>query len=164
MDKTYLPYLIMAVALIFMIRRNLAARRIRAGTLWVLPLILIAIAALAIAQTPPHDALGVAILAVGAAAGAAAGWYRGKLTHITLDPETGVLTGKGSVMGLVVILGLLVARQAIRAWAVSHPDKGGMAVAIADAVFLCGFVTLIVARLEMWLRCRKLMAGTATAA
>lgn len=163
MPQSYIPYLIMAVALIFMIRRNLAARRIRAETLWIMPVLLIAIGALAVAQTPPHNITGVAILAVGALGGAAAGWYRGKLTHISLDADTGVLTGKGSVVGLAIILGLLVARQAIRAWAQTHPDKSGVAVAIADAAFLFGFATVIVARLEMWLRCRKLMSGVATA-
>ncbi len=164
MPQNYVPYLVMAVAIIFMIRRNLASRRIQAGTLWVFPLILIAIAALTIAQSPPHDSVGVAILAIGALAGAVAGWYRGKFTHITLDAQTGVLTGKGSAVGLVLILALLVARYAIRTWAASHPDKGGIAIAIADAAFLAGFATLIVSRLEMWLRCRKLMAGAAPAA
>ena len=164
MPQNYIAYLVMAVAIIFMIRRNLASRRIRAETLWVFPVILIAIAALAISQTPPHNALGIAILAVGAVAGAVAGWYRGKFTHITLDAETGVLTGKGSAVGLMLILALLVARYAIRTWAATHPDKAGMAVAIADAAFLAGFATLIVSRLEMWLRCRKLMAAAAPAA
>jgi hypothetical protein len=164
MPQNYVAYLVMAVAIIFMIRRNLRSRRIRAETLWVVPVILLAIAGLAVAQTPPHDAAGVAILAVGALGGAAAGWYRGKSTHIALDPATGVLTGRGSVVGLMLILVLLMARYAIRAWAASHPDTGGIAVAVADAAFLFGFATLIVARLEMWLRCRRLMAGAAPAA
>lgn len=164
MPQNYVAYLVMAVAIIFMIRRNLSSRRIRAETLWVFPVILIAIAALSISQNPPHDALGVAILAVGALGGAVAGWYRGKFTRITLDAETGVLTGKGSAVGLMLILVLLVARYAIRTWAASHPDKSGIAVAIADAAFLAGFATLIVARLEMWLRCRKLMAANGSAA
>jgi len=164
MPQNYVVYLVMALAIIFMIRRNLASRRIRAETLWVFPVMLIAIAVLSISQNPPHNAVGVAILTLGALAGAVAGWYRGKFTHITLDAETGVLTGKGSAVGLMLILVLLVARYAIRTWAASHPDKGGIAVAVADAAFLAGFATLIVARLEMWLRCRKLMAGSASAA
>jgi hypothetical protein len=164
MPKEYIPYLIMAVALIFMIRRSLAARPIKAGTLWIFPVILAAMAVLIIARSPPHNTLGVAILAAGGLGGAVAGWYRGKLTRITLDAETGVLTQKGSAIGLILILALLVARQAIRTWAETHPDHSGIAVAITDAAFLFGFVTLIVARLEMWLRCRKLMAAGASAA
>ena len=56
------------------------------------------------------------------------------------------------------------ARYAIRAWALTRPDKGGIATAIADAAFVAGFATLIVSRLEMWLRCRKLMARNVSAA
>ena len=164
MDKSYIIYLVMAAAIILMIRRNMRANRIRIGTLWVMPVILLLIAALTVAQSPPHDALGIAIVAAGAMGGAVAGWRRGKLTHITLDSETGVLTGKVSAIGLIIILGLMVARYAIRAWAQTHPDKSGVAVAIADAAFLLGFATLIVSRLEMWLRCRKLMAARTVAA
>jgi membrane protein CcdC involved in cytochrome C biogenesis len=164
MPQNYIPYIVMAVAIIFMIRRNLRSRRIRAETLWVFPVILLAIAGLTVAQNPPHDATGVAILAAGAVGGAVAGWYRGKFTHISLDAETGELTGKGSAIGLIIILGLLVARYAIRTWATTHPDKGGIAIAVADAAFLFGFATLIVSRLEMWLRCRKLMAASTPAA
>jgi hypothetical protein len=164
MPQTYIPYLIMAAALILMIRRNLRANRIRVQTLWIFPVVLLLIAGLSIGQSPPRDALGIAILAAGVVAGAVAGWYRGKFTHITLDAETGMLTGKGSVIGLVLILALFIARYAVKSWTQTHPDHSGIAVAIADAAMAMGFVTLIVARLEMWLRCRKLMAAGATAA
>ena len=164
MPQTYIPYLIMAAALILMIRRNLRANRIRVQTLWVFPVVLVLIAGLSIGQTPPRDAIGIAILAAGVAAGAIAGWYRGKFTHITLDAETGVLTGRGSAIGLVLILALFIARYAVRTWTQTHPDHSGIAVAIADAAMAMGFLTLIVARLEMWLRCRKLMTAGAQAA
>ena len=164
MDNSYIVYLVMAAAVILMIRRNLRANRIRVETLWIRPAVLLLIAVLTVVQQPPHSAIGIAILVAGAAGGAVAGWYRGKLTHITLDAQTGVLTGKGSAIGLIIVLGLMVARYAIRAWAQSHPDHSGVAVAIADAAFLFGFATLIVARLEMWLRCRKLMAAGVSAA
>ncbi len=165
MPQNYIPYLIMAVALIFMIRRNLSSRRIRANTLWIFPVLLTAIAVLAVSQSPPRDAVGIAIVGAATLAGAVAGWYRGKFTHITLDAETGILTGKGSIVGLAIILGLFMARYAVMTWARTHPDHGGIAVIVADGALLFGFATLIVARLEMWLRCRKLMeAGAASAA
>jgi Protein of unknown function (DUF1453) len=164
MDKSYIVYLVMAAAVILMIRRNMRANRIRVETLWIRPAILLLIAVLTVVQQPPHSTIGIAILVAGAIGGAVAGWYRGKLTHITLDAETGVLTGKGSAIGLIIVLGLMIARYAIRTWAQSHPDHSGVAVAIADAAFLFGFATLIVASLEMWLRCRKLMAAGISAA
>ena len=157
--QSYLPYLVMALALVFMIRRNLRSRRIRVETLWVFPVLLVLIAAITLAESPPRDMLGVGVLVLVAVAGAVAGWYRGKFTRITLDEETGVLTGKGSVVGLVLILVLYVGRYAVVAWARSHPDHSGTAVLAADAALVLGFATLIVSRLEMWLRCRKLMAA-----
>lgn len=164
MPQNYIPYLVMAVALIFMIRRNLRSRRIRAETLWIFPVLLIAIAALSIAQRPPRDAFGIAGVVLATLAGAVAGWYRGKFTHITLDAESGVLTGKGSIIGLALILAIYVGRYAVISWAQSHPEQGGAAVVIADCALVFGFATLIVSRLEMWLRCRQLMAGAASAA
>lgn len=163
MPNHYIPYLVMALAIIFMIRRNLRSRRIRADTLWIFPVLLVAIAALSLAQHPPRDAVGIGAVVLAALAGAVAGWYRGKFTHISLDAETGVLTGKGSIVGLALILALYVGRYAVVTWAQTHPDKSGGAVLAADCVLVFGFATLIVARLEMWLRCRKLMAGAAAA-
>ena len=162
MDRTYIGYLVMALALIFLIRRSMGAvrgRRIRAGTLWVIPVLLILIAALTLAVTPPRDMIGIGVLAVVAIVGGVIGWYRGKFTHITLDPETGVLTGKNSPIGMMLILGLYVVRYAVQTWARTHPDHSGNAVLAADAAMVLGFATLIVSRLEMWLRCRKLMAA-----
>lgn len=163
MPQSYIPYLIMAVALIFMIRRNLRSRRIKAETLWVFPVLLVLIAGVTIAQSPPRDAIGIVVLVLVAIAGAVAGWYRGKFTIITLDETTGVLTGKGSVVGLMLILLLYVGRYAVVAWARSHPDHSGTAVLAADAAMVLGFATLIVSRLEMWLRCRRLMAARTAA-
>ena len=164
MPQTYIPYLIMAVAMVFMIRRNLAARRIYAGTLWIFPVLLVVIAALTIVQSPPRDSFGIAVVTAAALAGAVAGWYRGKFTHITLDAETGVLTGRGSVVGMVLILALYVGRYAVIDWTRTHPDHSGTAVVAADSALLFGFATLIVSRLEMWVRCRKLMADGTSAA
>ena len=78
MPQTFIPYLIMAAALILMIRRNLRANRIRVQTLWIFPVVLLLIAAVSIGQSPPRDAVGIAILAAGVAAGAVA-WLAGPI-------------------------------------------------------------------------------------
>ncbi len=128
------------------------------------PVLLVAIAAMTIAQSPPRDPSGIAVLVLATLAGAGVGWQRGRLTRITLDAGTGVLTGQGSVWGLTLILALLAARYGVIAWARSHPDHGGWAVVAADAALLFGYATLIVSRLEMFVRCRKLMTQRAAAA
>ena len=55
-------------------------------------------------------------------------------------------------------------RYAVVAWARSHADASGTAMVAVDAALLFGFATLIVSRLEIWLRCRKLMTAAAAAA
>ena len=68
------------------------------------------------------------------------------------------------MIGLVLILVIYVGRYAVVTWAQTHPDQSGTAVVIADSALVFGFATLIVARLEMWLRCRRLMAAGVPAA
>ena len=164
MDKTYIPYLITAVAMVFLIRRTLRSRTVRIETMWIIPVLLIAIAVLVIVQAPPREPVGVAALVISALAGAALGWQRGRFTHITIDQGTGALTSKGSVWGLVLVLGLFVIRQAVRTWAMSQPRHSEIAIVVADAATVLGFATVIVARLEMYLRCRKLLANGGVAA
>jgi hypothetical protein len=164
MPHNYVAYLVMALALVFVIRRTLRSRTIRAETLWVIPALLVAIAAVTIAQSPPRDLAGIAVLVLATLAGAGVGWQRGRLTRITLDAETGALTGQGSIWGLLLILLLLAARYGVITWAHTHPDHGGWAVVAADAALLFGYATLIVARLEMFVRCRKLMTDRTAAA
>jgi hypothetical protein len=164
MPQNYATYLIMALAMVFVVWRTLRIRTIRVDTLWMFPALLVALAAMTIAQSPPHDPAGIAVLVLGALAGTAVGWQRGRLTRIALDAETGVLTGQGSVWGVTLILALIVARYGVIAWARSHPEHSGWAVVAADAALLFGYATLIVSRLEMFVRCRKLMTERTAAA
>lgn len=164
MAQNYIAYLIMVLVLVLAVRRTLRSRTIRAETLWVFPALLVGIAAVTIAQSPPHDPPGIGVLVLATLAGAAAGWQRGRLTRITMDADTGVLTGQGSVWGVSLILVLLVARYAVIAWAHGHPSHSGWPVVAADAALLFGYATLIVSRLEMFVRCRKLMTERAATA
>jgi hypothetical protein len=92
-----------------------------------------------------------------------AGWYRGRLTVITIDPETHDLTSRTSPVGVVLIAVLFAARYGIR---LAFPGAGigqpgslqDQAGAITDALTLFAIAALVVQRLEMWLRCRKLLA------
>jgi hypothetical protein len=164
MPKEYITYLVTAVAMIFMIRRTLRSRRIKVETMWIVPVLLVVIAALAVSQSPPHDPITIAALVLVTLIGAAIGWQRGRLTHIALDSADGALTSKGSVWGLVLILGLYVARQGVKTWALSQPRHGETAIMAVDGLLLFGFASVIVARLEMYLRCRKLLAEGGAAA
>jgi len=161
MPHSYIPLVIMLLVFGLVVRRSLRGRRIKVDTLWVIPVLLIAVAVSMIAQSPPHDPATIAALAVATLLGAGVGWQRGRLTRISRDPETGVLTSQASPAAVMLILGLFVARFALRYWIMQNPGKGQNLAAAADALVLFSFATLIVARLEMWLRCKRLIAAGA---
>jgi hypothetical protein len=157
-----LPYIIPLLILLLVIRRGMMARKIKVERMWVLPVLLICAGAsmFAAAQTP--SPLVMAELAVALAAGGVVGWYRGRLTHISIDPATHDLTSKTSPVGVVLVAVLFAARYAIRlalpGATVGQPGSlETQAGAIADAVALFGIGAVVVQRLEMWMRCNRLL-------
>lgn len=150
--------LIPLVVIGLVILRNARARRLRVEQLWISPTILLAITALAFSQqhtpSPAMIALDVAMLAVGAAAG----WWRGRFTRITIDPETQALTSQASPVGMLLILGIFAIRYVLRTYAqqsasLLHVD----AIAITDAFMLLAVGIVCTQRLEMALRATRLL-------
>jgi hypothetical protein len=128
-----------------------------------MPVLLLAAGAFLFASAGVPAPMVIGELAAALAAGAIAGWYRGRLTHITIDPETHDLTSRTSPVGVVLIAVLFAARYGVR---LAFPDAGyghpgslqSQASAITDALTLFGIGAMVVQRLEMWLRCRRLLA------
>jgi hypothetical protein len=158
-DNTYLPYLIAAFVLAMVLRRSLRGRQIKVDRLWVIPALLIVAAASMIAQAPPTDPVMIATLVLAALAGAAIGWQRGRLTRIDLDPDTGVLMSKASPAAVILIVAIFALRYGVKFWLQSHPSRGPEAVTATDALLLFSVGMLSVARIEMWIRCRRLIAA-----
>ncbi len=161
LPHNYVSYLIVVAVLALIVRRAFRSRRVKVDQLWIIPTLLVALAVYVIAQAPPHDMAGIAGLVLATLLGAAVGWQRGKLTRISLDPDTGILTSKASPLEVVLILGLFVVRFGVRIWMQEHPGQGQAFAVAADGLLLFGWTTVIVARLEMWLRCRRLIAAGA---
>jgi hypothetical protein len=161
MPHSYFPYLIALLVLGLVLRRTLRGRRIKVDTLWVMPVLLAIGAVSLVVQTPPRDVAGIAGMVIATLLGAAVGWQRGRLTRISLDPETGVLTSQASVAAVLLVLVLFGVRFGVRMWLQEHPQPGGGLVAASDALVLFGVAVVMVARLEMWLRCRRLIAAGA---
>jgi hypothetical protein len=63
-----------------------------------------------------------------------------------------------------VIVALFTARFGVRMWMTQHPQKGETLAVAADALLLFGAATVAVARAEMWVRCKRLVAAGAGAA
>ena len=161
-----LPYLIPLLILLLIVRRGLTARKIKIERMWVLPALLIFAGGSMFAAAHTPSPLVIAELAAAAVAGAVVGWYRGRLTHITIDPATHDLTSKTSPVGVVLIAVLFGLRYGIRLafpqMADAHGSLESQAGVIADALTLFGIGAVVVQRLEMWLRCQRLLAEART--
>jgi hypothetical protein len=156
-----LPYLIPLLILLLIVRRGLTARKVKIERMWVMPVLLLFAAGSMFAQARTPSPLVMAELAAALAAGGVVGWYRGRLTHISIDPVTHDLTSKTSPVGVVLIAGLFAARYAVRLALPGSAEPGSLqtqAGAIADALALFGIGAMVVQRLEMWMRCNRLLA------
>ena len=158
-----LPYIVPLLTLLLIVRRGLTARKMKIERMWVMPAFLIFAGGSMFATAHTPSPLVAAELAAALAAGGVVGWYRGRLTHISIDPATHDLTSKTSPVGLVLIAVLFAARYGIR---LALPGAGAgepgsletQAGAIADALALFGIGAMAVQRLEMWMRCNRLLA------
>jgi hypothetical protein len=164
------PYLITIVLLVFVVVRNMSTRKLRVERMWIIPLVLVLATVETFLSTPLPAPIGLAVaeMAPALAIGCIAGWYRGRLTHITVDPETHELTSRTSPIGVMLVAALFFIRYVLRAEFAYTPDARGFHSAhgilqsqagiITDALMLFAVGMVVVQRLEMWLRCQKLLA------
>jgi hypothetical protein len=143
------------------ILRNSRARRLRVEALWIMPTVLIALTVLMlVAQPLPHPR---ALIAAGAAlaVGVAIGWWRGRLTNITVDPETHALTSKASPVGMLLILGVFALRYLLNSFRTETAGVLHMSVMeITDVLMLLVVGIVCTQRLEMALRASRMVADS----
>lgn len=158
-----LPFIIPILILAMILRRNLRARNLKMERLWVYPTILTALAVLALTSEAPPGIVSLLAFVVALAVGGAIGWYRGRLTHITIYPKTHEFTSRASVAGTILIGAVFALRYGLR----MATQGGGMAPAplglhvdlagITNGLMLFAVGMMAVQRVEMYLRCRKLI-------
>lgn len=154
-----LPYLVPLLILVLVVRRSLRERRLKADRLWVMPVLLLFVGGADIYNAPPRTPLAIGAVAAALAVGAAVGWWRGRLTRIAVDPATHDLTSRASPIGVLLVGGLYVARYALRMYSLQHPATvPGEAAVVTDSLMVFAIATVSVQRLEMWLRCQRLLA------
>lgn len=158
-----LPFILLVVVL--RLWRGSRVRKLRVERMWVRPLIILAILGLTIYSAPPPMTLpALAALTIAAAAGLAFGWQRGRMVRISIDVETHALTSQQSMWGLLVFIGIIAARLAIRYALQGAHDLGGVPVAvIADSVTVFYGGGIVGMQLEQWLRARELLSDTIAA-
>jgi membrane protein CcdC involved in cytochrome C biogenesis len=165
--QQYGPLIGVAVALVLIVLRNQRPRTLKPQWMWVAPLLVVTAIGFGIwgmshAPGMPHTPFGVSgwvILAVGLALGSLAGWWRGKTVTIEKEPD-GSLKAQASPIGIVLVVLLLVSRQAIRPWLEAHAAGWHVnALAIQDAFLLFAVGLVVLQRVEMYLRARRVLAG-----
>lgn len=139
------------------IRRMTQSRPLRLEWLWVTPALLAALTVLSLVPQPPHG-IGWAVLAVGLVVGGGLGWWRGKMMHISVDPETHALNTRASAAGLIFIVAIIVIRMGLRSMALSEASTLHVSVSVITGAFMTFAVGLFgVQRLEMAIRANRLL-------
>jgi hypothetical protein len=155
------------VAIALVILRNSRARRLRIETLWIMPVVILALVGLSFSQQgmPSPMMFGVDLAAL--ALGAGLGWWRARFTRITVDPATHQLTSRASPVGMLVILAIFALRYGVRLYAARNAGSLGVSAnAVADAALVISVGLVCAQRLEIALRATRLLnaarAGAAT--
>jgi hypothetical protein len=158
-----LPFLLPVLILAMILRRNLRAQTLRMERLWVYPAVLIVLTVLPMGSEPFPGLVSLVGFLVAIAVGGAVGWYRGKLTNITINPTTHEFASQASIAGTVLIGVVFAARYAVRMavagggpslpWGL-HLDVAG----ITQGLMLFLVAMMSVQRIEMYLRCRQMLA------
>jgi hypothetical protein len=156
-QQTWISYAITAAIVVIVLalrmRRMGQMRPLKLETLWVVPAIYAAVAAMMFWQLPPTGTVGIATL-VGLVVGAAVGWQRGKMMHIHVDPETHALNQKASPAAFLFLVVLIAVRSFGRGLLGA---EGGSPAMLTDPLiaFALGMFTLT--RVEMYIRAKRLL-------
>ena len=146
-------------------KRGGRERIVRVERMWILPLVFGSIIGLSIYSQPAALSLTfwvVNVLMLAFALGLVVGWLRGQTTQIAMDGESGQLKARMTPVGLVLIAALLLVRMSIFDWLSAHAAEWEIAPTdIVDAFLVFALGLVLGWRIEMFLRCRRLLAGAA---
>lgn len=154
---TLVSVALLAVVLALRMRKLKRARPLRLERLWMLPAFYAAVVALLFGVHPPQGKVWLYALAA-LALGTLLGWYRGKLMHIHVDPQTHALTQQGSAAAMFFILALVALRYAGRSMMQTTMGNSPLVmIAASDVLLAFGLGFVAAQRLEMGLRARALL-------
>jgi len=145
---------IIIVMMALRLRKAGRMRPLKLDSLWIVPVLYLAVAAMMFVQLPPTGWVAIASC-IGLLIGAAVGWQRGKMMHIHVDPETHALNQKASPAAMLFLVVLIVVRMLARG--VIGAEGGLSPAMLTDPLiaFALGMFTL--QRVEMYLRARRLL-------
>ena len=151
-------YLVPLIAVAMVVLRNSRERKLKVERLWIAPVAFLIITGLVLAAQPPPGLAMLAADLLALAVGATAGWWRGRLTHLTVDPETHDLTSKTSPLGMLLVLALFAMRYILRTMGSQGASMLHVsALQVTDALMLFAVGLVCAQRLEIALRATRLL-------
>ncbi len=158
-DWTYYAFVggCVALALFIRLRRIGKTQRLRLGTLWIIPAILVLLTGMIFWTNPPHgfDWLWIAL---GFAIGGAMGWYRARFVDVGIDAETGKLNQRSSPGALIFLCALMAFRWLLHSAVMLGDARWHFdAMLVSDSFIAAAVGALSFYRVEIYLRARQLL-------
>lgn len=149
---------VVGIVLFFRLRRMSKARPLKLERLWMLPAAYGVFMCVMYSFFPPQGMVWLyCVLAL--VLGAGAGWWRGRMMRITVDPETHALNHRPSPAAVLFILALVLVRAGARQMAAAGQASLHMnAMAITDVLIAFALGLLAAQRVEMFTRAKRLLA------
>jgi hypothetical protein len=150
---------VIIVALVMLLRaREIGRERVlKLRWVWVVPVLVVSGIAFMVSRQHP-DAAQIGGLALGALLGLPLGWHRGKLTALRLDEPSGALMMRPSAASMLLLMGLVAARQYARFQMMDMAPSPWLDMA-SEALLGMAIGSVIAFRVELALRGRRLLGG-----
>ena len=129
-------------------------RPLKLKNLWMVPTLYLAVAIVMFIQLPPDGMVWLAC-ALAVAIGAAIGWQRGRMLHISVDPRTHVLNQKASPALMLLLVALIAVRLVSRTLLLN--DATISPAMLTDPLLALLFAMLSAQRLEIYSRGKRLL-------
>jgi hypothetical protein len=152
--QVLLPIAVIAVVFAFRLRRMSQERPLKLERLWIVPTILLVLAAVTFSLRPP-TATGWAVCAGTLLLGVALGYLRGRAMRITVDPQTHRLNHRASPLAMLILLLLIAGKTLAQAGGRQmHVD----AALVTDAALAFALGLFAATQAEMYVRGKALLA------
>lgn len=155
MLKDLAPIIVPLVAAGLVVRRAARARTIRLRRMWIAPGIFTLATVAALAAAPMPSLLMIGMFVVAAAVGGGLGFLRAHHLHLTIDPETGVISSRATTIGSVLVAILFVARFGLKTafpQLAAHGHGGAEFIQWSNALLI--FTVAMLVAQTAWVRTR----------
>ncbi|MDE0879349.1 MAG: DUF1453 family protein [Sphingomonas bacterium] len=150
-----IPLIVFAVIFSLRARRMSQVRLLKLEWLWIVPSIYLVLVVVTFSTKPP-SLTGWLAAAIALVVGTGVGWQRGRMTAITVDPDTHKLHQQGSPLAILFLFAIIAIKLlAERGGAAAGFDAG----LVTDGALAFGLGMFTTTRIEMYWRGKSLLAA-----